>query len=367
MKKNALVCGLVLGVLTMTACSNVAGENVSTESAEVSTIDADNTEDVAAGVTGNGAESNENSESVKDNESGDTASSEDANTESDSDTNTETNPDSGTEGDVENNSIDENGSEDDTDITTVENSDEDISDEDIETSPFFLWDYEGYIDEAKGYTWRKDFVNCDYDRDGKQDRVYRAFDTEASEAYYTIEFGNGRELKLPKAYDTGFPHVSMGDLDGDGEGEVLFSLSYDTGTDPMAFGEMWLFDYNDADGTYSEVTLPLASTEDGSKQLTLDYAAYADGAIDFKVQQTGYEASAEADDDYVEYWWTKDAITENRAVWYAKIKEAENGCFVACETQALPRFGAYIDFILRYDNGEYVIEDMSYTLTSMSE
>lgn len=130
---------------------------------------------------------------------------------------------------------------------------------------------------------------------------------------------------------------------------------------------MWLFDYDAEYDIYDEVELPLSTSENGGKALTFEYGASENGNIKFKVQQTGLEATAEADNEYVEYWWTNEAVTEDRYIWEATIKETDKGNVIYCEAQALPRFGTFVVFNLRYDNCKYVIEDMEYSFYSNSD
>ena len=140
------------------------------------------------------------------------------------------------------------------------------AEEEIETSPFMLWQYVGYVDEAEGYTWQEEFIDRDFDGDGTKDRVYREWFEEEQTAKYTIEFGNGRELIVSGGWETGFPHVQAGDLTGNGEPEILFTLSYDTSTDPMSFGEMWVFEYDKDSNSYKEMSLPLVNGDEGNGQ-----------------------------------------------------------------------------------------------------
>ncbi len=385
MKNKVIIGGLVLSILAMSACSNVPGK---TENAEGPNVEESIAPEIMEDIHGDTAvdalldkAENGSAEAGADKNAADSANENNGENDSNGSTNDATSNDM--IGGGKDNSSDANMAGDSSENSTFDNSDstqndtngstdsgntnDTNSDENIETSPMFLWDYEGYIDEAKGYTWYNEFVNCDYDKDGATDRVYRIYDADAQEAYYSIEFGNGRVLSVPKAYDTGFPHIQMADLDGDGEGEVLFTLTYDTSTDPFAFGDMWLFDYDAEYDIYDEVELPLSTSENGGKALTFEYGAPENGNIKFKVQQTGLEATAEADNEYVEYWWTNEAITEDRYIWEATIKETDKGNVIYCEAQVLPRFGTFVIFNLRYDNGKYVIEDMEYSFYSNSD
>ena len=112
MKNKVIIGGLVLSMLAMSACSNVPGK---TENAEVPNVEESIAPEIMEDIHGDTAvdallDKTENGST----DSGDT-----------------------------NDAIDSNNSE------TADAG----SDENIETSPMFLWDYEGYIDEAKGYTW----------------------------------------------------------------------------------------------------------------------------------------------------------------------------------------------------------------------
>ncbi len=231
---------------------------------------------------------------------------------------------------------------------------EEPSEEDQETSPFVLWEYEGYVDECSGYTWQKEFLNCDYDGDGKNDRVSRKVDTEEQTAVYTVEFGNGEKLVCPEIWDTGFPHVQGGDLDGDGAREILVTFSYDTGTDPYSYGEMFLFDRDDSKGEYQEVKLPLADGEKGAKGFDIDFDKPENGKIRFTIKEAGLSMEEEVDEDYISYWWTDKATSEMRCVYKAEIKDEDNPV-VRCYIAPLPRNSKNISFDLKYDNGKYEI------------
>ncbi len=225
--------------------------------------------------------------------------------------------------------------------------------EDQERSPFVLWEFEGYVDECDGYFWQDDFISSDYDGDGEIDRLKREWDGEEQIAIYTVEFGNGDLLTVPKGWETGFPHVQGGDLDGDGQKEILFTLSYDTSTDPLSFGDMWLFD-KDASGSYREVELPLAGGENGAKCFTIDYEKPEGLVIRYSIKEAGLSRSEEVDDDYINYWWTDESTSQLRSVYWAEIREGESPA-IRCFVEPLPRSGQSLGFDLSYRNGKYEI------------
>lgn len=241
------------------------------------------------------------------------------------------------------------------DENTIANNQEDVTDE--ESSPFLLWEYEGYVDECRGYTWQNEFKNCDYDGDGKTDRVRRSRDAQEDIAVYTIEFGNGDKLVVPDGWDTGFPHVQGGDLDGDGAREILVTLSYDTGTDPYSYGDMWLFDMDEASGNYSEITLPLVKGENGAKGFEIKYEKPQNGKIRFTIPDTGFSQEAEVGEEYISYWGSEDAVTEMRSVYKAWIDEGDQPA-VKCYIQPFRYYSLRLGFDLYYRDGKYEIGSM---------
>ena len=226
------------------------------------------------------------------------------------------------------------------------------ADTETERSPFDLWEYEGYVDECNTYTWQEEFLNCDYDGDGKTDRLSRSWIEDKETAIYTIEFGNGEKLVTPEGWETGFPHIQSGDLDGDGEKEILVTLTYDTSTDPYSFGEMWLFDR--ASGEYVEAELPLVKIENGAKGFNVDYEKPEDNKITFTIREAGLKRTEEVDEDYLSNWWSEDLTTQQRPVFYAEIIDESNPV-LRCYVAPLHRWGPMMGFNLNYVNGKYEI------------
>ena len=229
------------------------------------------------------------------------------------------------------------------------------ADQEIEKSPFMLWEYEGYVDECDGYYWQDEFKDCDYDGDGKNDRVSRAWDGNEQTAIYTIEFGNGDRLVTPIGWETGFPHVQSGDLDDDGIKEILVTLSYDTSTDPSSYGDMWLFDRDESSGEYNEVNLPLADAgENGAKGFEIDYDKPEGGKIKFTIKDEGFSRTEDLGEDYISAWWTDETVSEKRCVFYAEIVDTGRPV-LRCYIAPFHRWSLILGFNLNYSDGKYEV------------
>ena len=239
------------------------------------------------------------------------------------------------------------------DINDVSESDEAALED--EKSPFILWEYEGYIDECDGYYWQDEFKDCDYDGDEKADRVNRTWDQNEQTAIYKIEFGNGDILVTPMGWETGFPHIQSGDLDGDGVKEILVTLSYDTSTDPSSFGDMWLFDKDESSGEYAEVDLPLKeSGENGAKGFEIDYDKPEDGKIKFTIKDASFSRTEDLGEDYISSWWSDETVSEMRSIFCAEITGSSNPV-LRCYIAPFRRWSTILGFNLNYNNGQYEV------------
>ena len=110
--------------------------------------------------------------------------------------------------------------------------------------PVSFWEYTGYLDAFPWETTEKsEPYSFDYDGDGKVDRVYRYKAQDEGYYQYQIEFANGEVLKLEKPVSNiGYPQVDGVDLTGDGQNEIIFQIGYPTGTNPLACGELGVYE-----------------------------------------------------------------------------------------------------------------------------
>jgi len=232
----------------------------------------------------------------------------------------------------------------------------------VEKSLFAIWEYTGYMDEAVEYELQDEFIDKDYDGDGIADKVYREWDKDAQTAKYTIEFGNGSKLVAPLFWETGFPHIQSADLTGNGFNEILVSVSYDTSTDPMSFGEMAMFSLDENSGVYEEIKLPLSDAADGSagKGLDILYKPPVENTVSISVKQNDFKYDAELEASYLNGYWKSDLTNkdynETRVVFDAVMSEKA----VHCSVQPFFKYGDVIEFDLVYNGKDFEIRDMKY-------
>lgn len=116
--------------------------------------------------------------------------------------------------------------------------------------------YQGYLDESPYTFWNQDWNDCDFDGDGKRDRVYRGVTEDGIS--YRIDFGDGSVLEIGEFEDffTGLT-LETADVTEDGTPEILFVGMHMACTDPYDMSEIALFSRKD--GTYERLPLPVPS------------------------------------------------------------------------------------------------------------
>ncbi len=220
------------------------------------------------------------------------------------------------------------------------------------------WGYTGYLDECVQWTDYESFRGCDYDGDGRTDRIHREYRGQEL-CDYRVEFGNGEELTVKDCYDTGFPRVQHGDLNGDGRQEILFTLSYPTSTDPTAFGDAALYEWTQEG--YREAELPFGRQEGDAHAycLGVDYTSPEKYRMLATVEATGFQAEVPIQEDAwasVEGWEREPA---NEALWRVSLIQGEDGAYLEC---AFSLLGKWVDSEIIADvaerDGAYRIEDM---------
>lgn len=139
--------------------------------------------------------------------------------------------------------------------------------------------YAGYLDESSYSMWKNDWNDCDFDGDGKRDRIYR--DVTEDAVSYRIDFGNSDVLDIG-SFEDFFTGLSLqsADADGDGEMEILFVGAHMACTDPYDGSEIALF--HKVNGSYQMASLPRlyddAGNERGAYEAGWDLYAKDNGA-----------------------------------------------------------------------------------------
>lgn len=156
--------------------------------------------------------------------------------------------------------------------------------------------YAGYLDESPYSMWKNDWNDCDFDGDGKRDRVYR--DVTGTAVSYRIDFGNGGVLDIG-SFEDAFTGLSLqsADADGDGDMEILFVGAHMASTDPYSNSEIAFF-YKE-NGSYRMAHLPgaydAAGNERGAYETGWDIYASAEGenAVTFYSNSLAFRETVE--------------------------------------------------------------------------
>lgn len=236
------------------------------------------------------------------------------------------------------------------------------------SSAFGYMDYNGYLDECS-WSGSKAFKNCDYDGDGRTDRVFRKEKAgNTTTCTYRIEFGNGKRLLMKNADWTGTPVIQAGDTDNDGENEILFTQTYPMSTDPQGSGNMRLYDKKG--GTYKLVKLPLSDSGSHSDQpgLTLTYQIDQDHTYWLTVAETGYKSPFSFTRAYLEetglttyYDVFCDGEKFETPVYDAKLRQNGKRTDILCRVSLLGKFCAdEIRFRIVFTDQGYAIKNMKY-------
>ncbi len=247
-----------------------------------------------------------------------------------------------------------------------ENTTEDAEEED-NTPIIGFWGYTGYLDECNS-SIGEEFQNCDYDGDGVNDRVYRwsvEDQGDGNDTKYRIAFGNGEELILEHAVpDSGFPYLLAADFSQNGINEIVFGFTYGTSTDPMAFGEIAVFQKTD-DG-YKQIQLPMQLGDgDSAYTMTLDfnYQKVKEKLIQVTCADTGFNKNIVIEDTLWEQQGYKDyftAVTNSSCVWNAEEVEGKDGIpELKCYFELFDKWAdCEVSLLLRYRDNRFVYDGM---------
>ena len=147
--------------------------------------------------------------------------------------------------------------------------------------------YEGYLDESPYEVWEEQFGNCDFDDDGRRDRIYR--EVTGTFVAYRIDFGNGDELELARTEDFFMDiKVQAADVCGYSGNEILFVGQHSFSTDPTAESDIYL--YQDTFDGYERIFLPGQKEEgDSTTGVETILSDRGDECVTLECQAVGYE------------------------------------------------------------------------------
>ena len=224
--------------------------------------------------------------------------------------------------------------------------------------------YTGYMDEF--YTYTNEFTECDYDGDGKADRLYRVDDVSYYMSEYRIDFGNGDKLYTENVSETAYPHVYPVDLDKDGDEDIVLTYTVEP-ADREPFTWCDIFCYDSSHRIYMKEESVLHSSG-GISHLPIKLQRISSYEAAFTVVNTDFTGFIGLDRYYQKYddvmldqFWenveSNDNIIEAMIV-YAEVEYGDDPC-IHCYTDTVSGGWYYIEFDIVFEEGEYQITNLN--------
>ena len=239
--------------------------------------------------------------------------------------------------------------------------------DDDQENPISLWEYTGYLD---AFPWENtedsSLFSDDYDGDGKTDRVYRSAVQEEGYYQYQIEFASGEVLKLEKPVSNiGYPRIDGADVTGDGQNEIIFQVGYPTSTNPLAFGELVV--YEQQKGNYLPMQLPFEDGEEPYQNLLTVIYSKADGqAVKVSVPGTDFAQVVPIEDENLWNGYQYSSTytrgeTMQHSIWAYKIRNVDGKAQLICSIQLFDKWSEWgLDITLGYKNGRMIIDEIEF-------
>lgn len=244
----------------------------------------------------------------------------------------------------------------------------DIGSVDVQAQPLGrgLFGYTGYVDEALSYMYRDEFSECDYDGDGKTDRLYRIDDVSYYMSEYRIDFGNGDKLYSGNVAETAYPHVYPVDLDKDGDNDIVLTYTVEP-ADREPFTWCDIFCYDSSHRIYMKEESVLHSSG-GISHLPIKLQRISSYEAAFTVVNTDFTGFIGLDRYYQKYddvmldqFWenveSNDNIIEAMIV-YAEVEYGDDPC-IHCYADTVNGGWYYIEFDIVFEEGEYQITNLN--------
>jgi len=230
----------------------------------------------------------------------------------------------------------------------------------------FMTGYTGYVDECTFYVFKDEFNECDYDGDGKIDRLYRIDDVAPYMSEYRIDFGNGDKLYSGNVSETAYPHVFPVDLDGDGDDDIVLTYTVEPADrEPFTWCEIYSCDKRHH--VYMKEDSILKSSG-GISCLPVKLQRISSREAAFTVMDTDFTGFIgldryyqQYDSDGIEQFW--ESIESNDNIINAMIVSAEveygDDPYIHCYADTVNGGWYYLGFDIVFEDGEYRIKNIN--------
>ena len=224
--------------------------------------------------------------------------------------------------------------------------------------------YTGYMDEF--YTYTNEFTECDYDGDGKTDRLYRIDDVAYNMSEYRIDFGNGDKLYSGNVSGTAYPHVYPVDLDKDGDNDMVLTYTVEPADrEPFTWCEIYSCDkphhiYMKDDSVFRSIG--------GISHLPVKLQRISSREASFTVVDTDYSGFVvldryydRYDNDMLDQFWEMVESNGNvidSMVVFAEVKYGDEPC-IHCYADIVNGGWHYLVFDIVFEDGEYRIKNIN--------
>jgi hypothetical protein len=155
------------------------------------------------------------------------------------------------------------------------------------------------------------------------------------------------------------------DLTGDGQNEIIFQVGYPTGTNPLACGELVV--YEKQKGKYLLMQLPFEDGGEPYQQMLPVTYSKADGrAVKVSIPGTDFSQIVPIKDNALwnDYQYGSTYITGEtmqHCIWAYKIREMDGKTQFICSVQLFDKWSQCgLDIVLGYKKGELFIDEIEF-------
>ena len=155
------------------------------------------------------------------------------------------------------------------------------------------------------------------------------------------------------------------DLTGDGQNEIIFQIGYPTGTNPLACGELVV--YEKQKGKYLLMQLPFEDGGEPYQQMLPVAYSKADGqAVKVSIPGTDFSQIVPIKDNALwnDYQYGSTYVTGEtmqHCIWAYKIRETDGKPQLSCSVQLFDKWSQWgLDIVLGCKKGELFIDEIEF-------